>query len=77
MVGHGLRLSAVGLAVGVVAALAFTRLMTTMLIGVAPTDTLTFSAMTAVFFLIAALSSWLPARRAAAMDPTVALRESA
>jgi putative ABC transport system permease protein len=46
-----------------------------MLVGVAPTDPLTFAAMAVLFLLIAAVSSWLPARRAALLDPTVALRE--
>ena len=45
-----------------------------MLIGVKPTDPLTYVAMAALFFAIAAIASWLPARRAAALDPTVALR---
>ncbi len=75
VVGQGLRLSAAGIVVGVVAALGLTQLMTTMLVGVKATDPLTFGAMAAVFFAIAAVSSWLPARRAAALDPTTALRE--
>ena len=75
VVGHGMRLSAAGIGVGLVAALALTRLMTTMLVGVKPTDPLTFGTMAIVFFVLAAISSWLPARRAAALDPTVALRE--
>jgi putative ABC transport system permease protein len=74
IVGQGLRLSAVGIAVGLVAAAAVTRVMTSMLIGVKPTDPLTFAAMAALFIAIAAVASWLPARRAAALDPTVALR---
>jgi ABC-type antimicrobial peptide transport system permease subunit len=48
--------------------------MTSMLIGVKPGDPLTYAVMAIVFFAIAALASWLPARRAAALDPTVALR---
>jgi len=75
VVGHGLRLSAGGIFVGLLAALALTRGMTTMLVGVRPTDPVTFAAMGVVFFLIAAVSSWLPARRAAGLDPTSALRE--
>jgi predicted permease len=75
VVGHGLRLSAAGIVVGFLAALALTRGMTTMLVGVRPTDPLTFAGMGVVFFVIAALSSWLPARRAAGLDPTQALRE--
>lgn len=75
IVSHGLRLSAAGVLLGVVAAVAFTQWMTTMLVGVRPTDPLTFAAMAALFFVIATVSSWLPARRAAGLDPTTALRE--
>jgi ABC-type lipoprotein release transport system permease subunit len=49
--------------------------MSTMLIGVKPTDPPTFAAMAVVFALIAAAASWFPARRAARLDPTQALRE--
>jgi predicted permease len=75
VVGQGLRLSALGVAVGLIAAFGVTRLMASMLVGVRPTDPATFAAMAAVFFAIAAFASWLPARRAAALDPTIALRE--
>lgn len=49
--------------------------MTTMLVGVRPGDPVTFAVMGTVFVVIAGVSSWLPARRAAALAPTVALRE--
>jgi putative ABC transport system permease protein len=49
--------------------------MTTMLVGVKPSDPTTFGAIAVIFFAIAALASWLPAWRAASLDPTVALRE--
>jgi putative ABC transport system permease protein len=75
IVGQGFRLSAVGIAAGLIAALLLTRLMTSMLVGVKPTDSQTFIAMALVFFAISALASWLPARRAASLDPTTALRE--
>jgi len=75
VVGHGLRLSASGIAIGFYAALGFTRVMASMLVGVKATDPATFGVMAVVFFLIAAFASWLPARRAAALDPTEALRE--
>jgi ABC-type antimicrobial peptide transport system permease subunit len=75
VVGHGLRLSAAGIALGLVAALVLTRGMTTMLVGVRPTDPATFAAMSAVFVVLAGVASWLPARRAAGLAPTVALRE--
>lgn len=74
IVGHGIRLSAAGILFGLAAAAALTRVMSSMLIGVKPTDPLTYVAMSAIFLVIAALASWLPARRAAALDPTVALR---
>jgi putative ABC transport system permease protein len=74
IVGQGLRLSAAGVLAGLAAAAALTRVMSSMLIGVKPTDPATYAVMAGVFFLVAALASWLPARRAAALDPTVALR---
>ena len=57
------------------AALLLTRTMTSMLVGIKPTDPLTFLAMVLFFLLIAALATWVPARRAAALDPLNALRE--
>ncbi len=75
VVGHGLRLSAAGVAVGLVAAIGLTRVMTSMLVGVKATDPATFVAMAALFLLIAAIASGAPARRAAGLDPTIALRE--
>ena len=75
VVGQGLALSAMGIAVGIVAALELTRAMTSMLVGVKPTDPLTFAAMAGLFFAVAAIASWIPAMRAAGLDPTNALRE--
>jgi putative ABC transport system permease protein len=75
VVGHGLRLSAAGIAVGLLAALGLTRVMTSMLVGVKATDPATFAVMTVLFFVMSAVASWLPAHRAAALDPTAALRE--
>jgi ABC-type lipoprotein release transport system permease subunit len=49
--------------------------MISMLVGVKPTDPITYAAMVAIFFAIAATASWIPARRAATLDPTRALRE--
>ena len=75
IVGHGLRLSAVGIGLGLMAAFALTRVMRTLLVGVAPTDPATF-AVIAVFFLgLAAVACWLPAMRAGGLDPNVVLRE--
>jgi len=75
VIGHGLRLSAIGIALGAAGALALTRGMKTMLVGVRPTDPLTFVAIGVLFMAVAAVSSWIPARRAAGLDPNVALRE--
>jgi len=74
MVGKGLRLSTLGIAIGLIAALALTRVMTTMLVGVKPTDPATFVSVALLFVLISFVASWLPARRAAGLDPTEALR---
>ncbi len=75
VVGQGLRLTAIGVAAGLFAAFALTREMVSMVVGIKVTDPLTFVVMTILFFLIATTSSWLPARRAASLDPTAALLE--
>jgi predicted permease len=75
IVGQGLRLTAIGIVAGAIAAFALTRAMTTMLVGVKPSDPATFATIAVLFFVIAASASWLPAWRAASLDPTVALRE--
>ena len=75
MIGQGLRLSAAGIALGLLAALGLTRVMISMLVGVKPTDPITYAAMVAIFLVIAAFASWIPARRAATLDPTRALRD--
>jgi ABC-type antimicrobial peptide transport system permease subunit len=75
MVGLGLRLSALGLVGGVAAALALTGAMRSMLVGVEPTDPVTFAAMALGFLVIAVVACGVPALRAARLDPMVALRE--
>jgi predicted permease len=75
VVGQGLRLSTLGIGIGLIAAFELTRALATMLVDVKPTDPATFVSIAILFLLIAALASWLPARRAAALDPTQALRE--
>jgi predicted permease len=74
IVGQGLRLTTVGIVAGLIGAFGLTRLMVTMLVGVKATDPLTFIAMGILFFAIAGVASWLPARRAMRVDPIVALR---
>ena len=76
VIGQGLGLSAIGVIVGGIGALLLTRAMTKLLVNVAPTDPITYGSMILVFFAIAALACWLPARRAANVDPNVALREA-
>jgi ABC-type antimicrobial peptide transport system permease subunit len=74
VVGGGVRLALLGGAVGIVAALAFGRSLESMLYGVSTTDPAALVAMAGLFIAIAALASWLPARRAARVDPMSALR---
>ena len=74
VVGDGMKLSLVGLVVGLVAAFWLTRAMETMLIGVRPTDLPTYGAILLLFLAIALLACLVPARRAAALDPMNALR---
>ena len=75
MIGEGLRLSAVGVGAGLITAFLLTRVMISMLVGVKPTDPATFAVIVLLFLSISAIASWIPARRAATLDPTTALRE--
>ena len=70
----GARMILTGVAIGVIAALLLTRLMSSMLFGVSPTDPLTFVAVAGLLCLIALLACYVPARRAMQVDPMVALR---
>jgi putative ABC transport system permease protein len=76
VVMQGLRLSAAGIFLGFLAALLLGRVMTAMLVGVKATDPLTYASMILVFLAIATLASWLPAWRAAGLDPKTALHEN-
>ncbi len=77
MIGQGMLLSGIGIAGGLFAALALTGVMqrANMLVSIAPTDPITYVSIAIVFAGIAALACWVPSRRAAALDPNVALRE--
>ena len=75
VIGQGLKLTAAGVALGLIGAFMVTRVMTSMLVGIEPTDPATFASIAVLFVLIAAIACWLPARRAAALDPAAALRE--
>jgi len=74
VIGQGMRLAGVGLVLGLGGALALTRAMKSLLVGVSPTDPATFAAISVFFLVVAVLACWLPARRAAGVDPVVALR---
>jgi putative ABC transport system permease protein len=71
----GAILAAIGLAIGVLTALALTRVLRTMLFEVTTTDPLTYAAMAVVLAMAVAVASWIPARRAARVDPVIALRK--
>ena len=75
VIGQGLKLTAIGVVLGLIGAFFVTRVMESMLIGVTPTDPVTFASIALLFGLIAAAACWLPARRAAGLDPAAALRE--
>ena len=75
IIGQGLRLSAGGIVLGIIAAVALTRVMASLLVGVSATDPATFAVMAIVFTLIAAFAAWIPAQRAAGLNPNVALRD--
>ena len=74
VVGQAVGLAAIGVALGLAGALALTRVIRALLFNTDPLDVLTFSASAAVLLLIAVLSSYLPARRALRVDPTIAMR---
>jgi predicted permease len=74
-VGEGMRLVVIGLAVGLLGAVALTRFVRTMLFGVSPADPLTFGAISAALAAVALLACYIPARRATRVDPLVALRD--
>jgi predicted permease len=74
VLGQGLRISLVGLVVGLAIALGVTRVIAAMLYGVKPTDPVTFGGVSVLLTAVALLASYLPARRAAKVEPLVALR---
>ena len=74
VVGQGARLALMGLAIGFAAAALATRVLARLLYGVSPADPPTYAATAALLGLVAVVASWLPARRAARIEPTEALR---
>ena len=74
MVGPGFALAGAGVAVGLVSAVFLTRLMRTVLFAIAPTDALTYAAVSVLLVVVALVACYVPARRATKQDPLVALR---
>jgi len=74
IVSQGMRMVMIGLVLGLVGALALTRVFASLLLGVGTTDPLTFVGVAILLLAIALLACWIPARRAAKVDPLVALR---
>ena len=74
VLSRGGKMALVGIALGLAASLALTRLMATMLFGVSATDPITFAGVVAILLGVVLLACWIPARRAMRVDPMVALR---
>jgi putative ABC transport system permease protein len=74
VIGHGMKLTLIGVAIGLAGALALTRLMKTLLFGVSANDPLTFGSIALLLALVALVACWIPARRATKVDPIGALR---
>ena len=71
---QGFRLILIGVVVGIAGAIVLTRVLSSLLYGVAPTDPVTLALVSGVLMVVALLASYVPARRAARVDPMVALR---
>jgi putative ABC transport system permease protein len=74
VLGQGMRLTVLGIVIGIAGALAATRVLRTMLFGVGTTDPMTYGVVIIALGTVAVLACWIPARRASRVDPLVALR---
>jgi putative ABC transport system permease protein len=74
VLGQGIKLVSLGIVIGLAGAWALTRVLTTLLYGVKPTDPLIFVAVPVLLIAVAILACWLPARQAASVDPLTAFR---
>jgi putative ABC transport system permease protein len=74
VLAQGLKLTLLGVGIGLMAAFALTRWMETLLFSVPPVDPLTFTVIAALLTLVSLVACWIPARRAAKVDPLLALR---
>ena len=75
IIGQGMRLVSLGLVIGLAGALAISQVLRSLLFEISATDPLTFAAVGLLLVLVALLACWLPARRAARVDPVIALRQ--
>ena len=74
VVGQGFKLALIGVAIGIAGSIGLTRFLVSLLYDVKPTDPLTFIAVSLILIAVALLACYIPARRAAKVDPMVALR---
>jgi len=74
ILSHGIKLTLIGVGIGLVGAFGLTRLMATMLFGVAPTDATTFGSIAVLLIGVALIACFLPGRRATKVEPTISLR---
>jgi putative ABC transport system permease protein len=74
VLNEGARMAGLGIVIGIVASLAITRLVSSLLFGIGATDPLTFSSVAVLLALVALVATYIPARRAMRVDPVTALR---
>jgi putative ABC transport system permease protein len=75
ILGHGMVVAGIGIVLGLAASMALTRVVTSYLVGVTPTDPITFAGVPLILLLVSAVASYLPARRASIAEPLRALRD--
>ena len=74
VVGNGMLLTIIGIAIGIVASVALTRVMRSFLFGIGATDALTYIAVSALLATVALIANYIPARKATRVNPVIALR---